>query len=218
MKWIIYLLLLANISFFAWHYQSMDRQERRVQAERQQGLNAAVRLVLLKEAKMEPGTASKPPLLQCRSLGPFEQRVKAEEIKKLLQNQGLLLELRVSKEARRKAYWVYLAPSASHAAARKAAQKLKKKHRINDIFIISAGEIKDGISLGVFSKFELAYRRQSEIRKLGFDAQLKDVTLPAKEYWLDWPQQSVAELSELQKEMIKEHGGSPRIIETDCRH
>ncbi len=219
MKWIIYLLLLANISFFAWHYQSMGREQRRSQVERQDPLNTAVRLVMLREAKMEstPETTSKARLPQCRSLGPFEQRDKAKEIKKLLQDQGLLLGLRVSKDARRKAYWVYLAPSGSHVAARKVVQKLKSKHRIKDIFIISAGDIKDGISLGVFSKFELAYRRQSEIRKLGFDAQLKDVTLPAKEYWLDWPQQSAAELSDLQKEIIRESGGSTRIVETDCR-
>ncbi len=219
MKWIIYLLLLANISFFAWHYQSMGKEQRRTQAERQDRLGGAVRLVLLKEAKMESGsqTVSEAHLPQCRSLGPFEQRNKAEEIKKLLQEQGLFLSLRVSNEARRKGYWVYLAPLASHADARKTAQKLKKEHRIKDIFIVGTGDIKDGISLGVFSKFELAYRRQSEIRKLGFDAQLKDVKLPAKEYWLDWPQKSAAELSELQREIIREIGDSSGIVETDCR-
>ncbi|HEB56668.1 MAG TPA: SPOR domain-containing protein [Gammaproteobacteria bacterium] len=218
MKWIIYLLLLANISFFAWHYQSMGREQRRTQAERQDELNGAVRLVLLKEAETESGfeMADKVGLPQCRSLGPFERRNKAEEIKKLLQQQGLSLSLRISNEARRKAYWVYLAPLASHAAARKIAQKLKKDHRIKDIFIVGTGDIKDGISLGVFSKFELAYRRQSEIQKLGFDARLKDVKLPAKEYWLDWPQQSAVELSARQKEIIEEIGDSIRIIDTDC--
>lgn len=217
MKWIIYLLLLANISFFAWHYQGMGREQQRMQAEHLQGSDTAVRLILLSEAKIEPEVTSKPHSPQCRSLGPFEQRNKAGEIEKLLKKQGLSLRLRTSNEARRKAYWVYLAPSASHAAAREAVRKLKRKHRINDIFIISGGEIKDGISLGVFSKFELAYRRQSDIRKLGFDAQLKDVKLPAKEYWLDWPQQSVVELSDPQKEIIKETGNATRIIQIDCR-
>ncbi len=219
MKWIIYVLLLANISFFAWHYQSMGWEQQRTQAEQQDRLDTAVRLVLLSEAKMgsESGTASQARLPQCRSLGPFEARDKAENIKNLLQEQGLLLSLRVSNEARQKGYWVYLAPSASRAMARKRMQKLKSKHRIKDIFIIGAGEIKNGISLGVFSKFERAYRRQSEIRKLGFAAQLKDVKLPAKEYWLDWPRESLARLSDLQREIIKETGDSSRIIKTDCR-
>ncbi len=217
MKWIVYLLLLANISFFAWYYQGMDREQRRIQAEQQSRPATAVRLVLLREATMEPEATSKPRAPQCRSLGPFGQQGKAEETKKLLQEQGLSLHLRVSNEARRKAYWVYLAPLASHAAARKAVQKLKNKHSIDDIFIISGGEIKDGISLGVFSRFELAYRRQTEISKLGLDAQLKDVNLPAKEYWLDWPQQSLAGLSDPQKEIIRKTGSSTRIIKTDCR-
>lgn len=219
MKWIIYLLLLANIGFFAWHYQGMGWEQRRAQAERQDRLDTAVRLVLLSEAKMKsgPDAAHKARLSQCRSLGPFDQRAKAEKIKNLLQEQGLLLSLRVSNEARRKGYWVYLAPLGSHDEARKTVQKLKKKHRVKDMFIVGTGEIKDGISLGVFSKFELAYRRQSEIRKLGFEAQLRDVKLPAKEYWLDWPQHTVAGLSELQKEIIREAGDSIGIVETDCR-
>lgn len=217
MKWIVYLLLLANISFFAWSYQSADREQRRMQDEQQSRPETAVRLVLLREAKMEHKATSKPRVPQCRSLGPFGQQGKAQEIRKLLQQQGLSLHLRVSNEARRKAYWVYLTPLASHAAARKMVQKLKNKYSIDDIFIISGGEVKDGISLGVFSRLELAYRRQTEISKLGFEAQLKDVNLPAKEYWLDWPQQSAAGLSEPQKEIIRKTGSSSRIINTDCR-
>ncbi len=218
MKWIIYLLLLANISFFAWHYQSMGWEQQRTQAEQQDRLDTAVRLELLSEAKMESesGTAGKGRLPQCRSLGPFKERNKAENIKNLLKKQEFLLSLRVSHEARRKGYWVYLAPLASHDEARKTVQKLKKKHRIKDMFIVGTGEIKDGISLGVFSKFERAYRRQSDIRKLGFDAQLRDVTLPAKEYWLDWPQHSLARLSDLQREIIRETGDAAGIVKTEC--
>lgn len=219
MKWIIYLLLLANISFFAWHYQAVGREERRIQAEQQNRLDGAVRLVMLNEGKTgsEPEAGSKTRLAQCRSLGPFGKRAQAEKIENLLQEQGVPVSLRVSNEARRKGYWVYLQPAASRDAARKVAQKLKKEHRIKDIFIVATGDKKNGISLGVFSKFELAYRRQAEMRKLGFDAQLKDVKLPAKEYWLDWPLQSTAELSASQREAVREIDDSVSIVETDCR-
>ncbi len=224
MKWIIYLLLLANISFFAWHYQAVGRDERRAQAEQQDRLDAAVRLVMLEEAESESVNeagsesepASKPRLPQCRSLGPFDKRSQAEQVNSYLQSQGIRLSLRVSNEARRKGYWVYLPPAASHAEARKMAKKLKKKHHIKDMFIVGTGEKKDGISLGVFSKFELAYRRQSEIRKLGFDAQLKDVTLPAKEYWLDWSAESVTKLSDPQMEAVREIDDSVGLVELDC--
>jgi len=128
-----------------------------------------------------------------------------------------MLSLRVSHDARRKAYWVYLQPTASRDAARKIAQKLKKEHQIKDIFIVATGDKKNAISLGVFSKFELAYRRQAEMRKLGFGAQLKDVKLPTKEYWLDWPPQSTARLSAAQMEIVREIDDSASMVETDCR-
>ncbi len=217
MKWIIYLLLLANISFFAWHYQAVGRDERRTQVEQQNRLEGAVRLVMLKEAKTEAESESKTRSPQCRSLGPFDKRTQAEKIENLLQEQGTPVSLRLSNEARRKAYWVYLQPAASYDAARKMAQKLKKEHRIKDIFIVATGNKKNSISLGVFSKFELAYRRQAEIRKLGFDAQLKDVKLPVKEYWLDWPPKSTAELSAAQMEAVREIDDSASVVETDCR-
>lgn len=217
MKWIIYLLLLANISFFAWHYQAVSRDERRAQAEQQNRLEGAVRLVMLKEAKTRPESESKTRSPQCRSLGPFDKRTQAEKIENLLQEQGVPVNLRVSNEARRKGYWVYLQPAASRDAARKMAQKLKKEHRIKDIFIVATGDKKNGISLGVFSKFELAYRRQAEIRKLGFDAQLKDVKLPAKEYWLDWPPKSTDELSAVQMEAVRKIDDSASVVEMDCQ-
>jgi len=217
MKWVIYLLLLANISFFAWHYQAVGRDERRMQAEQQNRLDGAVRLVMLKEVKTEPEVGTKSRLPQCRSLGPFDKRIQAEKVENLLQEQGVPVSLRVSNEARRKAYWVYLQPAASRDAAKKMAQKLKKEHRIKDIFIVGTGDIKNGISLGVFSKFELAYRRQAEIRKLGFDAQLKDVKLPAKEYWLEWPPQSSVGLSAAQMEAVRKINDAASIVETDCQ-
>ncbi len=214
MKWIVYLLLLANISFFAWHYQSVGRDERRTEAEQQSRSEATVRLVMLKEAKTEAEVSVQ--LAQCRSLGPFKKRKQAEQVESLLQEQGEVLSLRVSSDARRKGYWVYLSPLSSHDAARKKARKLKKKHHIKDIFIVGTGEKKNGISLGVFSRFELAYRRQSEIRKLGFDAQLSDVKLPTKEFWLDWPMASAAELSSAQLGAVKKINDSVSVVQLVC--
>jgi len=216
MKWIVYLLLLANISFFAWHYQSVGRDEQRTQAEQSRS-DATVRLVMLNEMKSRVADEAKAPSRQCRSLGPFKKRKQAEQVESLLQKQGDTVNLRVSNEAKRKGYWVYLSPVANHEAARKQARKLKKKHGIKDIFIVGTGEKKNGISLGVFSKFELAYRRQSEIRKLGFDAQLSDVKLPIKEYWLDWPQAAVTELAAEQLGAVKKINNSVSVVKSVCQ-
>lgn len=218
------MLLLANISFFAWHYQSEDRDERRAQAEQQDWLDGAVRLVMLKEAEQEVAdvesksvATSKPQVPQCNSLGPFARRAPAEQADSYLQSQGIHLSFRVSNESKRKGYWVYLSPAGSHAEARKTAKILKKKHKIKDIFIVGTGDKKDGISLGVYSKFELAYRRQSEIRKLGFDAQLKDVKLPSKEYWLDGIAKTTITLSSPQMDAVKKLDDSVAIVKLDCR-
>jgi len=179
MKWIIYLLLLANIAVFFWHYRPADRPQ-----PAGDGHDAALSLVLLDEAQNRPETSA--PVGHCYSLGPFETTRQAGLAAAALKAGGIRAERRVSKDARRKAYWVLLPPAESRAEARKSLKRLKEL-KVHDYFLVPTGEKANAISLGVFSKFESAHRRIKQMQKLGFKPTFEKVELPRREYWLDWP-------------------------------
>lgn len=195
MKWLIYLLLLLNISLFAWHFRGgMD------------GIDPAAdtasdvqRLVLLREQQAQQDGE----LPWCYSLGPLKEREQARQLNRRLQQWEVASWQRKSQEAGRKGYWVLLAPLPSRVEARQVVAELRGKN-IEDYFLIATGENANGISLGVFSTFEAAHRRINQLARLGFEAKWEEVRLPIDEYWLDWLRDagglSAPQLADLRKD------------------
>jgi len=190
MKWIIYLLLLANLAFGLWSYRSQELAGASVPSE---GANDNLRLVLVKEFLAQKNKA--PTVVangnaetsgNCYTLGPFKAVDDADKVRHELRQAGLTVKRRISKDNTRKGFWVLLPPASNHAAARKDIDELKSKG-IKDYFLVATGDQTNAISLGVFSKSDTAQRRFEQIVKLGFKPVIQHVNLPLREYWLDWP-------------------------------
>ena len=208
LKWLVYLLLLLNIGLFAWHYRGMSSPD----SVSVQSLPAGVsRLVLLREQQQENDQASQ----WCYSLGPFESASRAEALNRQLHDWQVDSWLRKSQEARRKGYWVLLPPLPSRQQARDVVARLKAKG-IEDYFLVATGEQANGISLGVFSKFESAHRRINQMNKLGFEPVLEEVKLPAEEYWLDWRRETGESLGEEQLQQLRQKQTGLQQIERAC--
>ena len=216
MRWGIYIILLANIGFFVWHFQATDTNGPQQQDINKLSEDGAVHLVMLKEyVEVQDLPGSAPPNW-CYSLGPFKKKKHAHQAELELIQQQFPITFRVNKEARKKGYWVFLSPAKDYKEARATSSELKKKHKIKDLFIVKAGEKKHAISLGVFSRFELAYRRQGEIKTLGYTAHVKDVELPTKEYWLDWPREFEQKIPNKVLEMANNAKENVSRIERGC--
>lgn len=184
MKWIIYLLLLANIGLFVWHYPALQRYQESSRSAGAGGNDGTLSLVLLREAKQQAVANAR--RQQCRSLGPFADKAQARRALSLVETAGIAAQLRISKDARRKAYWVLLPPAESRQAALEHIARLKQL-QVKDYFLVATGEMTNAVSLGVFSKFESAHRRIKEMQKLGFRPEFRPVELPVREYWVEWP-------------------------------
>jgi hypothetical protein len=209
MKWLIYLLLLVNISLFAWHYRSGFNTA----SSEASGSEDVQSLVLLREKREKAaGDAEQP---WCYSLGPLKKTAQAEALMQHLQQWQLDGWQRKSQEAGRKGYWVLLPPLPSRTEARAAVTELKKKG-ITDYFLVATGENSNGVSLGVFSSFELAHRRVNQLSKLGFKAVWEEVRLPIDEYWVDWPRQAGG-LSGEQLNGLRKDYPDLRQIERHCQ-
>ena len=209
MKWLIYLLLLVNISLFAWHYRSGFPQGS-TQAKLPQDVP---HLVLLREKQKQADGDNA--LSWCFSLGPVKKAEQAKQLAGRLQQWGFKGWPRKSQEAGRKGYWVLLPPLPSRVEARAAVTELKKKG-IKDYFLIATGDKANGVSLGVFSSFELAHRRVNQLSKLGFKALWEEVRLPVDEFWVDWPRDSGG-LSDKQLAQLRKGTSELRQVERQCQ-
>ena len=211
MKWIIYALLLLNIAMFAWHYQSGKSAEvtSPVLAEQDE---AVMSLILLKERNIQKEQAIS---RWCYSLGPFADKQKSDLVKGLLKSSGIKAKRRISKDARRKAYWVLLPPAESREAAQKSVARLKQL-KVDDYFMVVTGEKTNAVSLGVFSKFESAHRRIKEMQDLGFKPEFEKVELPKREYWWDWPRDGGKPLNDQKMTEVKNISNEVRQIEREC--
>ncbi len=71
-------------------------------------------------------------------------------------------------------YKVYLPPEADRAASAKRLAELSQAG-LKDVAIIGEGDLRNGISLGVFSKQASVHKRLTQIRKLGLEAKVRTV-------------------------------------------
>ncbi len=192
MKWAIYILILANLGFGLLHYRSEVLTDNKTPVD-----DDNLRLVLLKEyLEQEQDSQNQPDTIasdviavaRCNTLGPFKSKKVANTLRKKLVRLGLSAERRMSKDNKRKGFWVMIPPAESRKIAKQSVRELKKKD-IKDYFLVVTGAQTNAVSLGVFSRSDLAQRRYDEIQEFGFMVKIRQVDLPLREYWLDWPQE-----------------------------
>ncbi len=137
------------------------------------------------EDKQEQPSVSK----SCFSLGPIIDDELLESIENKLEENGFKPTQKSITDTEPKSYWVYLSPSNTMEEAFDLADDLKFEN-IGDFFVIETGENKRAISLGLYSSFNRANRRKSQLVDLGFRAQIKTRYKEVTRYWLDIQQTS----------------------------
>jgi hypothetical protein len=121
----------------------------------------------------------------CMALGPFATQEDLRIARNELSPQVQRMRARQEQTTQSRGWWVYLPPSASHAAALAEARQLAAKN-IQDYFVISgAGDDQNTISLGLFKDPANARKRRDQIAAAGFPAQMSERTETVAEYWLD---------------------------------
>ncbi len=192
MKWIIYLIILLNIGFFAWHFRTDMLREHPTPVAM-----SSARLVLLSEYEAEQAKA---PLkehsangatlpvnevIECMTLGPFADERQMQAGQEQVTASGYTVNHYLTRDKLRDGFWVMLDPEATAEATKQRLASVKKAG-IKEYFLILKGEYRNAISLGLFSKPDLAKRRLDTLVEKGFKPRIVQVTLPKREYWLEW--------------------------------
>lgn len=194
MPWIFLTLMLANIVYFGWNFISTGQTPVRT-------LSAPVvqqgeRIVLLHERKTVAEVAVTPegdvigdespvvaapeaaPVVQCFTVGPF--LTSSEGFVARMKGKGFTVRVEPRK-AEGKDYWIYVPPFTNRGRAEEKLSELKAKGV--ESFIVNEGRFVNAISLGHFSKKELAQSFRDKMTAAGIVVEYREM---ASEGTVDW--------------------------------
>ncbi len=190
---IVFILLLANLGYYAW---TLDRAPRAQQAlpplagDRLQLLSERSDLEVESTAAAVASVATSTaetarPGIQCFSLGPFLSQADLRRAINALRPSSRRLTERRETVDQNDGYWVFLPASGDRSAALALARELSEAG-IRDYYVGTGGDAENTVSLGVFGEEANANSRALSVRRLGFDAQVSQRTESVTRYWIDY--------------------------------
>lgn len=79
-------------------------------------------------------------------------------------------------------YWVYLTPLASREASLRQLKELQA--RKIDSYIITQGDLVNGISLGIFPRTDSAESVMQRMRDAGYEPFMRELSRAHRDYWV----------------------------------
>lgn len=222
-----FILLLANLVLLLWYTQiaphaagadipAVPESKRLVLLQEQQQRQAAAApqpqpqpleipdIQLAQEELQPPPAGSAPaPAVTCHTIGPFTDLDRAKAVSERIRQLGANVTRRNKIEQEQYGYRVFLPPYKTREEAAAATQKLAK-HGIQDYFIISDEDRKNGISLGLFRKKSGAIRRMEQVSRFDFKPQMEIRYRDNTIYWLDYEQTGELVTDSIWREITEE--------------
>ncbi|OED41537.1 hypothetical protein ACH42_13630 [Endozoicomonas sp. (ex Bugula neritina AB1)] len=199
MRWIILVLIFTNLGYFAWGSFQESKGIYQISSARPEGLaESGRRLILLSESTLtsainEKTTTKVQPLkedeeppehsLQCLALGPFQSSDLVDQVQQRLFSLGIESRERADKNNQALDYWVHIPPLASRDAAIRLLRELQSQKI--DSFVITQGELSNGISLGLFSKYDSAKAVRRRLMDADYPVEIKTLSQQSGSWWLE---------------------------------
>ena len=197
MRWIILVLVFANLGYFAWGSFQESKSDYQVNPVTAEVAETGRRLVLLSESKSvssvkEKTTVVSKPLsdtkeqndtAQCLALGPFQNPDIVDQVQQRLFSLGIGSRERADQNSEAADYWVHIPPLAGRDAAIRLLRELQAQKF--DSFVITQGELSNGISLGLFSKYDSAKTVRRRLMNAGYPVEIKTLSRQPESWWLE---------------------------------
>lgn len=205
MRWIFLLLVVLNAFYYVWHQQQAPLRPKEVTpVALQQNTKRDIQLLSESKAPTARELEVKPDVTpiaddSCLYLGAFEQRAEAEVVEQRLISLDISSEVRSVDAQSGTDYWVYIAPLGSRDASLRQLKELQARNI--DSYLISQGELKNGISLGIFPRKDSAESVMQRLNDVGYESSLRELPRAHRDYWVRIAPQSrrLADDSLLQK-------------------
>lgn len=186
MRWIFMLLVVLNAFYYVWHQQQVPMQAKEV-APLSLYQDSRRDIQLLSESKPPERRTSavkeeQPEQAVCLFLGRFDEEAQAQQVEQRLLSLDIRSQTQVVESAGAVDYWVYLPPLASRQASLRQLRELQA--RKIDSYIISQGDLANGISLGIFPRHDSADSVISRLRRAGYEPLLRELPRANRSYWV----------------------------------
>lgn len=182
MRSLLTVLLIANALFYLYH---LNRGNVFVEGDVREPPASVSEdgLRLLSEAKPLARRAL-PEVTSdsCLFLGGFDDESVAQAVEQRLLSLDIETSVAPLDEAAGVDYWVYLPPLVSRQASLRQLRELQSRNV--DSYIITVGDLSDGISLGIFSRRDSAESVVSRLRAIDYSASIRELPRSHRRYWV----------------------------------
>jgi cell division protein FtsN len=185
MRWMFLLLLVLNGFYYVWNQQQAPLRAKEVAPlSLSQESKRDIRLLSESQAparRSAPAAAPAPEAV-CLFLGSYEQESQAQAVEQRLLSLDILSRVQSVDAAGGVDFWVYLAPLGSRQASLRQLRELQA--RKIDSYIITQGDLSNGISLGIFPRNDSAQSVMQRLRSAGYEPQIRELTRAHRNYWV----------------------------------
>ncbi len=131
----------------------------------------------------------------CELVGPFPDEEQAAIFVERLRSIDVLSSVEHIELPAGASYWVHLPPEDSARAAIERLNTLQAQGI--ESYVIARGELKNAVSLGVFTVERLAQARLAEMKAKGLEAEIRTVQRTQIEVWVEVAPESAENMSDL---------------------
>ena len=241
MRWIFFSLIAINLGFFLWHALSPDESKQANAAQIVPGSENVASIALLHEVAgqaepydlselvraIEPGPAqsesvegvTEEPASEvtqlCDALGPFIDREQGARLAERFESLGVETNLATEYVQLMGGYWAYIEPQASLQAALIMSGELKQQGI--DAYLISEGDLNNGLSLGIYSLAADAEPLRQRLQDAGITVVVEEKPAVHEEFWVLLPSQEFASIDLEKLQQLSEFTSQNQTIKKVCK-
>ncbi|WP_394237666.1 SPOR domain-containing protein [Pseudomonas anguilliseptica] len=184
MRWMFLWLVVLNLFYYVWHQQQAPLRVTEI-APLNMAQDSKRDIRLLSESSTPPRReAAEIQSVEavCLFLGSFELMADASAVEQRLLSLDIQSRVQSMDAAAGVDYWVYLPPLASRQASLRQLRELQA--RKIDSYIITQGDLANGISLGIFPRSDSAQSVMQRLRDAGYEPSLRELTRAHRSFWV----------------------------------
>lgn len=211
MRLILVSLLIINLAYLGYQFTQP------VKIEQEEIIDVTVStgpepIQLLSELTAKPkmnqlGSSKKNPL--CWAVGPYPVELDAKHLYARMLAMDIDARVEAQSVVIKEEFWVHLKPLANRKQAMRKLKELQK--RKVDSFVITEGELENGISLGLFGKQASVDRLLAKLKDKNITASVKPLKRTRNQYWVMAPINAQFPMDEATRNRLMEGRETPWI-------
>jgi hypothetical protein len=182
MRWVFLLLLVLNSLYYGWSHLNASAQSSNVlMLEKYPETHESIRLVSDRGAYRESDPVALPTGDVCLYLGGMAREESVRQLEQRLLSLDIQADIEEVDSTVATDYWLYLPPLASRQASLRLLKELQA--RKIDGYIITQGDLVNGVSLGIFPNSDSAGNVMQRLRDAGYQPAMRELPRAHREYW-----------------------------------